>query len=280
MNKVKLYVEKFYEKELIRIIWKWIHLQSSWFPSTLSSVTNFSPEQVTLDAQWEVAISEISYPSMYQNVTEGKFMFYDEELSKTIEAYFLERGLYSSITDIVEAKDTLIQERNNHRDTCITIKVSRATQKVKVYLANEESSLAIFSTDLGHIFRGDVRNDLGLLLRGKEPHEPTSAYDIVRIHSLMIYTDLVEYNIVGDTKAPLLRCFPFISKLKSGDIITTGQYMNYQTFSNLQFRRFMKNSFHSIHIDLRDTSGEKIPFLSAGITRLVLMFRKNSDTHL
>ena len=100
-----------------------------------------------------------------------------------------------------------------------------------MYLANEESSLAIFSTHLGHIFGGDVRNDSEILMRGKEPHEPTFADDIVRIHSLMIYTDIVEYNIVGDTKAPLLRCFPFTSKLKSGGILTTGQYMNYQTFS-------------------------------------------------
>ena len=84
----------------------------------------------------------------------------------------------------------------------------------------------------------------------------------------MIYTDIVEYNIVGDTKAPLLRCFPFISKLKSGDIITTGQYMNYQTFSNPQFKRLLKNSFHSIHINLRDTSGEKIPFTSVDSLRL------------
>ena len=116
-------------------------------------------------------------------------------------------------------------------------------------------------------------------MRGKGPHEPKIAYDIVRIHSLMIYTDIVQYNIVGDTKAPLLRCFPFISKLKFGDVITTGQYMNYQTFSNLQFRRLLKNSFHSIHIDLRDISGGKIPFVSVGITRLVLMFRKVSDIH-
>ena len=108
----------------------------------------------------------------------------------------------------------------------------------------------------------------------QSPHEPQFAYDIVRIHSLMIYSDLVEYNIVGDTKTPLLRCFPFISKLRGGDIITTGQYMNYRTFSNLQFRPLLKNSFHSIHIDLGDTSGEKIPFVSVGITRLVLTFRK------
>ena len=138
----------------------------------------------------------------------------------------------------------------------------------------------MFSTDLGHIFGGDVRNDSGILMGGKGSHEPTFAYDIVRIHSLMIYTDIVEYSIVGDTNASLLRCFPFISKLKSGDIITTGQYKNYQTFSNLQFRRLLKNSFHSIHIVLRDISGEKIPFVSVGKTRLVPMFRKLSDIHL
>ena len=175
---------------------------------------------------------------------------------------------------------TLIQERNNHRDTCITIKVSRVTQKAKLYMANEDSSLAIFSTGLGHIVGGDVRNDLGKLMCGKGPHEATFAYDIVCIHSLMFYTDIVEYNIVGDTKTFLLRCFPFISKLKSGDIITTGQYMNCQKFSNLQFRRLLRNSFHSIHIDFQDTSGGKIPFVLVGLPRLVLMFNKLSDLQL
>ena len=175
--------------------------------------------------------------------------------------------------------NTLIQERNNHNETCITVKVSRRSQKVVIILANDSSGLAFCSTDLGHIFGNNVGNQFGVLMKGKGPHEPQFAYDIVRIHSLMIYSDLVEYSIVGDTKAPLLRCFPFISKLKGGDIITTAQYMNYQTFSNLQFRPLLKNSFHCINIDLRDTSGEKIPFVSVGITRLVLMFRKVSSIH-
>ena len=55
--------------------------------------------------------------------------------------------------------------------------------------------------------------------------------------------------------------------------------MNYQRFSNLQFIPQLKNSFHSIHIDLRDTSGEKLLFVSVGVTRLVLMFGKMSNTH-
>ena len=237
--------------------------------NTLSCFTNFLPEQVNLEGQWEVAISEISYPSMYQNITEGKFKFFDKKFSKSTSTYSVEPGLYTSITDIVEAKNTLFQERNNHNETCITVKVSRRTQKVLITLANDRSGLAFCSTDLGHIFGNNVGNEFGVLMIGKGPHEPEFAYDMVRIHSLMIYSDIVECNIVGDTKAPLLRCFSFISKLKGGDIITTGQYMNYQTFSNLQFRPLLENSFHSIHNDLRDPSGKKIPFVSVGITRLV-----------
>ena len=248
------------------------------FPdNTLSSFTNFLPEQVNLEGQWEVAISR--YPSRYQNITEKYFKFFDEKLSKSTSTYNLEPGLFTSITDIVEAMITLIQERNNHNETCITVKVPRRSQKVVIILANDSSGLAFCSTDLGHFFGSNVGNQFGVLLKRKSPHEPHFAYDIVGVHSLMIYRDLVEYSIVGDKKAPLLRCFPFISKLKGGDIITTAQYMNYQTFSNLQFRPLLKNSFHSIHIDLRGTSGEKIPFVSVGITRLVLMFRKVSSIH-
>ena len=179
--------------------------------------------------------------------------------------------------DIVEFMTTLIQKRNKHSKNCITVKVSRRMQKVEIYLANEVYGLAFFSTDLGHFFGSNVGNEFGVILRGKGPHKPKFAYDIVRQHSLLIYADLIEYNIVGDTKAPMLRCFLFFSKLKAGDIIATGQYMNYQTYSNLQFRPLLKISFHSIHIDLRDMSGEKVPFVSVGITRLVLMFRKASN---
>ena len=45
--------------------------------NTLTSFTNFSQEQLNLEGQWKVAITEKSYPSMYQNVTDGKFMFFD-----------------------------------------------------------------------------------------------------------------------------------------------------------------------------------------------------------
>ena len=158
-------------------------------------------------------------------------MFFDEKFSKSTSTYNLEPVLYTSVTHIVEAMNTLNQERNNHNETCITVKVSRRTHEVVIMLANDTSGLAFCSTDLGHFFGNNVGIEFGVLMIKKAPHEPEFAYNVVRIHSLMIYSKLVQYNIVGDTKTPLLRGFHFFSKLKGGDIITTGQYMNYQTFS-------------------------------------------------
>ena len=141
-------------------------------------------------------------------------MFFDKKLSKSSEFYYLEPGLYPSITDTVEAMNNLFQERQHHSENCIKHNVFQRTQKVEIYLANEGSGLAFPSTYLGHIFGTNVGKEFGVMLRGKEPHKPEIADNIVRIHSLKIYTDLIEYKIVGDAKAPLLRCFPSISKLK------------------------------------------------------------------
>ena len=197
-------------------------------------------------------------------------MFFHNKFSKPLEFYYLEPGFYPSITDIVETMNTLIQERHNHSENSLTVKVSRRTQKVQIYLVKKGSGLAFCTTDLGQIFWSNVGKEFGVMLRGKGPQKPEFTHDIVRIHSFMIYTDLIEYNFVVDLKAPLLRCFHFISKLKSGDILTTGQYMNYQTFSNLQFRPLLRNIFHRIHLFLRDTSGEKIAFISKSLRRKFL----------
>ena len=199
------------------------------------------------------------------------------KFSKSSVFYYLEPGLYPSITDNVEAANTLIQERHKHSENYITVKVSRRTQKFEIYLANEKSVLAFFSTELGHHFGSNVGNEFGVVLKGKGPLKPEFAYDIVGIHSLMVCTDLIEYNIVGDTETLCCVAFAFIPKPKAEGILTTGEYMSYQIFSNLQFRPLLKKPFHSFNNDLRNTSRENIPFVSVGIAHPVLMVRKASN---
>ena len=96
------------------------------------------------------------------------------------------------------------------------------------------------------------------MLRAKRPDKLELAHDHARIHSLMIYTDMIENNIVGDTTVLLRRCFLFISKLKAGNINTTGQHLNNQKFSILQFKPLFEIFSNGILIDLKNTRSEKI----------------------
>ena len=112
------------------------------FPdNTLSSFRNFLPKQLNLDGQWELAISEISYPSMYQNVTERKLIFFDKKLSKLSEFNYLKPGFHPSITDIFEAMNILIQERHNHSKTVPKLKCREERQKLRFTLQMKDPVL-------------------------------------------------------------------------------------------------------------------------------------------
>ena len=58
-----------------------MHLRN-YFPQYTEFFNKLLPKQLNQEGQWEVAISEISHPSRYQNATEVKFMFFDRKLSK------------------------------------------------------------------------------------------------------------------------------------------------------------------------------------------------------
>ena len=55
--------------------------------------------------------------------------------------------------------------------------------------------------------------------------------------------------------------------------------MNYQSFTKIQLKKLLKNSFHIIKIELRDSTVEKVPFVFLGITQVVFLFRKISNIY-
>ena len=63
-------------------------------------------------------------------------------------------------------------------------------------------NLTFFSAALGQIFWSIVGIEFGVMLRVGGPYKPEIAY--ILINNLMIYTDPIEYNIIGDTRAPML----------------------------------------------------------------------------
>ena len=114
------------------------------------------------------------------------------------------------------------------------------------------------SGDLQHVFGFMPSNEpLGI-----DDNQSVSPYvhDIQRFHSIIVYTDFIDNTILGDLKAPVLKSFP-IEKPH----FETAQGLISKSFQNFELRRVLKNSFHSISIDLRSPNGEKILFFSPPI---------------
>ena len=197
--------------------------------------------------------------------------------SKLSKFFCLEPCIHLSFSDIVEAMNTLFHEKHHYSENCITVKVSRTTQtKREFYLANESSGLALFSMDLEKIFGSIVDNQFGVMLRKEGPHKPVTAYGIVRTHSLIKYTHLIETKLLATQKH---HCCVFLILFQSSRLETLYLLESIWTirpFSNLQFGPLLKKIFHGNQIGLINTSGKNLPFVSVGITRFVLMFRKAS----
>ena len=140
---------------------------------------------------------------MYQNITEGKFFYIDEATpnTKPSDYYTLDPGLYPSISDIVNKMNKKIQEREI---TPIRLHGNKITQRIYSSLPNENSLLVILSADLYHVLGcEEAVYGMGVFMSGAGPHFPKFPYDIVQLHTLMIYSDVVEYNILRDTKTAL-----------------------------------------------------------------------------
>ena len=75
-------------------------------------------------------ILPINVPKCYG----GKIFFFDRKFSKSSEFYYMEPGVFPSITDIVEAMNILNQERRNHSKNCIKVKVLEERKKLRFTL--------------------------------------------------------------------------------------------------------------------------------------------------
>lgn len=263
--------------------------------NTLSAFSNYLATPIELEGEWEVALVEISYPSKCYNITEGKFSYTLDRQYHLGEGGYKEPARFHS-TQIVPGAytwKTLMEEINK---TAIWDFVKREKHDFltrenfkfeATYLSHSEK-LEITS----HFWRGirfesiDLARLTGAKLGKIIPDQDlgtgfgyyNSDFEVqtTPFHTIMLYTDIIDYNLVGDVRAPLLRSIPFHTQ--KGNVVMDEnqgtQRLNYRTFKQLIFKRLSRNVFHSIRIEMRSTSGELIPFVPFESTRVVLQFRK------
>ena len=92
-------------------------------------------------------------------------------------------------------------------------------------------------------------------------------------HLIFFYTNIIEYQYVVDTKAPLLRVIDSKQRLKNGSVCKL-EPTHRIVFTNLDYKKLLTNTIQSISIELRTETGQLVPFSGTGKVILTLQFKK------
>ena len=96
----------------------------------------------------------------------------------------------------------------------------------------------------------------------------SSIVDLRRgFESLYVYSSIVEPRIVGDKIAPLLRIVPITRR--HGEMVTT-------RFDHVQYIPVLSREFGSVETEIRDDTGQPVPFERGKVT-VTLHFRRCSS---
>lgn len=247
----------------------------------LSTFRNLLPCNVDLTGNWEVAITNLTYPRKIFNVVDGHFDFYYHNYKAWMNDCKVPVGAYDTVADLVHAMQKAIFSKK--------VGISGGTVPTFFKYRLNDSSVMVF-LDRHTRFR-NMSDDLFYILGC---HKETSGYtegyvdmphlpvDINRFHQIFIYCDFVEPQIVGNTLAPLLQSVPLfqpqqvppleITKIPGG-VLGYGATVTHN-FNPLQYTKVSKQTLGSALIELRTDIGELVPFRGEGRTNITLRFRR------
>ena len=80
---------------------------------------------------------------------------------------------------------------------------------------------------------------------------------------MLIYLDIIHHQIVGDTKAPLLRVIDTNRRVKNGYVCSI-EPNHRKVFSNLGYKTILVNDIQSIDVKLRTETSRLVPFAGGG----------------
>lgn len=248
----------------------------SYFPgNTTSKFRTYLPESVKLQGPYEVALAEISYPHTWNNMSQSYILsLYSAAkpigYSRIIE---LPAGYYGNIEDLLEQlnydEDEITNDETIKNDIFDAIaptspkyefsyiaRLRRVVVSVKPnYMLTIPGLLAVM---LG------FTKDFTTTITVAQIRTATYPVDLdVGLHSLFIYSDIVESRAVGDFHVPLLRIASVQGK--DGDTVD-------REFVRPHYLPVSANTFQSIEINVMSEMGVPVRF-ERGKVHATLHFR-------
>ena len=254
--------------------------------NTMAAFTNRFSEPLNLSGDWRVALTEIAFPTAIKNVTDSDIYVYVDEPDtdegdgvirkpRTPKHFEIPTGIYKSAEDLLDTIRTIVP-------IAFTYTRNANTGLITINF-NENEGLTFGSNQVPSLlgFEGIPDYAQGIHIGYKQ----LSFYSVLNRHTgsfpadmtagthfAFIYLDVIKLQTLGDTKAPVLRVINCDNKLKISD--TKESTHSHKSFSNLQYKKLLKNNIGSIHVEIRSETGKRLPFIGTGKVFLALNFKK------
>ena len=213
------------------------------------------PSPIELKGDWEVGLVEFIFPHTWHNVN-SKNNTIGFNIDDLYVGHHISEGYYHSVSDILEAI-ALEGEENK-----VSFRYSPASKRVRITLKN--GARVCLKDGLAQMLGFEPTNiqsdDHGeIVVESPYIADPSADYRV-----LMVYTNIVESQIVGDVLAPLLRIVNISGQ--HGETICAQYERPHYLPINCKF-------IDSIEIAIRKHSGELVPF-ERGRSYVKLHFRQ------
>lgn len=225
--------------------------------NTSSCFTVDLAKPIELSGEWVVGLCEFIYPRTWYNLSSATSYF---ELNRTIEEpqplvivkfgrgghYSRHKDLLDQVTPAVKKYDPSFEASFNNVTKCLDVK-GEGQYKIRAY------------PPLAYMLGIKVNEWWSLSARST----PYPCDLNAGIYNLFLYTDIVQYQTVGDSYSPLL-CVVNV-KGDYGDVVS----LRYNT---VHYLPVLKNYIKSIHIEIKTDRNKYVDFVY-GKTIVKLHFR-------
>lgn len=246
------------------------------------------PQPINLHGNWEVGLSMMSYPNNWQNLlSTAKFDLEIDMLENFKEGHFqmtvagtesfeIPSGFYKNheviLIQLVEMLNSAIPKIIGRVTGYQMITTDRKAGRYELILDRDKHIFKIATNVQSRIVVPDRNLELWRVL-GYDEHVEHIKFNqenhyeeniLLHLPALFVYSPIVEFQNIGDTKGPLLALVPVKG--------TIGEYI-YEKVDKPIYNRLAQNYINEIEIDIRDHRGEPVKF-QRSIVAIILHFKR------
>ena len=210
----------------------------------ISHYTTKFAKPIDLNGIWEVSLAEVQYIQSWYSLTEEDSICHiiQRDGKRTQNSNFnITPGYYKNIDEVVS------EINNNLKKMELGIELFYNRMKNKIRIVSQKHFAFKANGKLAYM----LGMNPGVPITAREPEAPNPSDIHAGFYTMYVYTDVIEYQRVGDSFAPLLRCVHITGE--NNKVVTI-------TYDKLHYVPLTKNHITDIVIEVKTDQNKPIPF--------------------